>query len=122
VNSTPDIPVLKLLHGGHMSSQEVYLRAILATVARQIFSPEKILEIMGAQAREQHRKAYNMCDGTKTQSDVVKKLGIDHSNFSKTLARWVDAGICIRVGDGRDALPMHIYPLPESYMKKAPKQ
>lgn len=104
-----------------MGSQEAYLRAILATVARQAFPPDKILEIMGPQASEKHRKAYNMCDGTKTQSEIVKKLGIDNSNFSKTLGRWVDAGICVRVGDGRDALPMHVYPLPESYTKKAEK-
>lgn len=105
-----------------MSSEEAYLRAILATIARQAFPLEKILEIMGPQAGEKHRKAYNMCDGTKTQSEIVKQLGIDNSNFSKTLARWVDAGICIRVGDGREALPMHIYPLPESHIKKAAKQ
>jgi hypothetical protein len=104
-----------------MSSQEAYLRAILATVARQSFPPDEILKIMGPQAGEKHRRAYNMCDGTKTQTEIVKKLGIDNSNFSKTLARWVDAGICIRIGDGRDALPMHVYPLPETHVKKAAK-
>jgi len=105
-----------------MNPQEAYLQAILATVARQTFPLEKMLEIMGSKAGEKQMRAFNMCDGTNSQSEIIKELGLDSSNFSKTLARWVDAGICIRVGDARDARPLHVYPLPESHIKKAPKQ
>jgi hypothetical protein len=104
-----------------MSSQDAYLRAILATVARQAFSVEKIIEIMGVQATDKHRRAFNMCDGTNTQADIVKATGLDSGNFSKTLGRWVDAGIIIRVGEKNDTRPLHVYPLPESVIKKGPK-
>lgn len=100
-----------------MNPQEAYLRAILATVARQTFSPDKILELMGPKAGEKQFRAFNMCDGTKAQSEIVKELGLDPSNFSKTLARWVDTGICVRVADR----PLHVYPLPETHVKKAAK-
>jgi DNA-binding MarR family transcriptional regulator len=105
-----------------MTPQDAYLRAILATVARQTFPPEKILDAMGHKAGEKQYRAFNMCDGSRTQSDIIKELGLDSSNFSKTLARWVDAGICIRVGDGKEDRPVHVYPLPESVIKKATKQ
>lgn len=104
-----------------MNPQEAYLRAILATVARQAFPPGKILEIMGSSAGEKQFRAFNMCDGTKTQAEIAKELVLDPSNFSKSLGRWIDAGIVIRVGEGKEVRPVHVYPLPDAYTKKAPK-
>lgn len=103
-----------------MEMQETYLRAILATVARQTFSPARILEIINA--GEKHQRAFNLCDGSKSQADIVKELGLDHSNFSKTVARWVDEGIVIRVGKNREARPLHVYPLPEALIKRDSKK
>src|SRR3569623_3581685 len=105
-----------------MELQGAFLRAILATVARQTFSPTRILEIMGATAGEKQQRAFNLCDGTKTQADIAKELGLDQSNFSKTIARWVDEGIVIRLGEKREARPLHVYPLPEALIKKGAKK
>jgi hypothetical protein len=105
-----------------MEAQNAFLRAILATVARQTFSPAKILEIMGPAAGEKQFRAYNLCDGTRSQSDIAKELGLDPSNFSKSLNRWIDEGIVIRVGENRETRPMHVYPLPEAYIKKGAKK
>src|SRR4051812_15486317 len=104
-----------------MNPQESYLRAILATVARQTFPPDKILEIMGPNSGEKQFRAYNMCDGTKTQAEIAKELGLDSGNFSKGLGRGVPAGLVIRVGEGKNDRPVHVYPLPDAYTKKAPK-
>lgn len=101
-----------------MNGDESFLRAILATVARQTFPPARIGEIVGT--GEKQLRAFNLCDGTRTQADIVKELGLDKSNFSKTLGRWVDEGIAIRVG--KDSLPLHVYPLPASMLKKATKE
>lgn len=105
-----------------METQGTYLRAILATVARQTFSTEDILKIMGSAAGEKQRRAFNLCDGSRTQAEVAKELGLDQANFSKTLSRWIDAGIVIRVGEKRDARPLHVYPLPESLIEREPKK
>jgi CRP-like cAMP-binding protein len=104
-----------------MTPQDTYLRAILATVARQAFPPEKLVEIMGRNAGEKQYRAFNLCDGTRTQADIAKELGLDPANFSKSLGRWVDAGIVIRVGEGREVRPVHLYPLPESHIKRGSK-
>src|SRR5688572_29376025 len=101
-----------------MNPQEAYLRAILATVARQTFSPDKILEIMGPNSGVKQFKAFNLCDGTRTQSEIAKEVGLDSGNFSKSLGRWIDAGIVIRVGEGREVRPVHVYPLPDSHITK----
>jgi DNA-binding MarR family transcriptional regulator len=104
-----------------MQAQETFLRAILATVARQTFPPNRILEILGAAAGEKQHRAFNLCDGTRTQAEIAKELGLDQGNFSKTLGRWIDEGIVIRVGEKRDARPLHVYPLPETLVKKGVK-
>ncbi|MGE4527249.1 MAG: MarR family transcriptional regulator [Rhodospirillaceae bacterium] len=101
-----------------MDTQDTFLRAILATIARQTFSPNKILEILGSSAGEKQYRAFNLCDGSRTQADIVKELSLDSSNFSKTLNRWIDEGIVIRIGEKRDARPLHVYPLPETLIRK----
>jgi predicted transcriptional regulator len=104
-----------------MEAQNTFLRAILATVARQTFSPDRILEILGPTAGEKQHRAFNLCDGSRTQADIAKELGLDSGNFSKTLNRWIDEGIVIRVGEKREARPLHVYPLPEALIKKGTK-
>ncbi len=102
-----------------MNASEAYLRAILATVARQTFTPQRIIEIMGPQASEKQYRAFKLCDGSRTQSEIAKELGLDSSNLSKSISRWIDEGIIIRVSEGRDNRPVHIYPLPDAVMKKS---
>ena len=104
-----------------MYAQDTFLRAILATVARQTFSPARILEILGPSAGEKQRRAFNLCDGNRTQAEIAKELGLDPGNFSKSLNRWIDEGIVIRVGEKREARPLHVYPLPEALIKKGGK-
>jgi DNA-binding MarR family transcriptional regulator len=102
-----------------MSSQESYLRAILATVARQTFPPASLIELVGR--GEKQLKAFNLCDGSRTQSEIAKELKLDPGNFSKSLSRWIDVGVAIRIGEGRDVRPIHVYPIPDAEIRKASK-
>ncbi len=102
-----------------MSTQETYLRAILATVARTAFPPDLLLEIVATGSDKiKQVKVYNLCDGSRSQGEIVKEAGLDKGNFSRTLSRWEDEGIVIRVGTGRDVRPLHVYPLPANALKK----
>jgi hypothetical protein len=103
-------------------AESAYLRAILATVARQTFPPATLYDLITrGGGGEKQLRAYNLCDGTRNQSEIAKELGLDAGNFSRSLARWVDAGIVMRVGETRDMKPVHVYPLPASFMKKGAK-
>lgn len=93
--------------------QEQLLRAILATVARQTFSTEFITEKVAVGAdKAKQVDAYNSCDGTKSQSEIAKAVGLDQGSFSRTVARWIELGIVIRVGEGREIKLVHVYPIP----------
>jgi hypothetical protein len=94
-------------------NSEALLRAVLSVTARQTFPPDKLAEIVlskGAGAKQ--LAAFNLCDGTKGQGEIAKTLKLDSGNFSKTVGRWIDSGIVFRLGEGREAKLLHVYPLP----------
>lgn len=92
-----------------MSNGDVYLKAMLAMLARQSFPPKELAILVG---RGKQIDAYNLCDGSRTQSEVAKELKLDSGNFSKTVARWLELGVLIRVSEGKDLRPVHLYALP----------
>lgn len=101
-----------------MTIEADLLRAILATVARQTFSPETLTELIAkGNSGEKQLRAFNLCDGTKSQSEITGAVGLDKGSFSRTLSRWVELGIVVRIGHGADAKPLHVYPIPEAMMK-----
>jgi len=95
------------------------LRALLTVTARIALPAEKLAAIVqAAGAGEKQLAAYNMCDGNRGQSEIAKALSLDAGNFSRTVGRWIDAGIVFRLGEGRDAKLMHMYPLPKECAKR----
>lgn len=102
-----------------MSNQEVYLKAILATIARQTFPPEALSKLVApTKAGDRQLVAYNLCDGSRSQTEIAKELGLDAGAFSRTVSRWVDLGILVRVGEKRETRLVHLYPLPIDIPKR----
>jgi hypothetical protein len=87
--------------------------------ARQAINVDTLRETVGA--GEKQRQAFNMCDGARSQGDIVKALKFDQGNFSKTVARWIEAGVVLRLGEGRDTKLLHVYPLPKPSRSKGTK-
>ncbi len=63
-------------------------------------------------------EAFNMCDGNHSQSEIAESVGLDKGSLSRSLSRWIDLGIVIRVGEGNEAKPVHVYPLSKDYVGK----
>jgi CRP-like cAMP-binding protein len=94
------------------SNSETLLRAILSMAARQAFPPSRLRAIVLSRGTgPKHLDAFNMCDGTKRQKDIAKALKLDAGNFSRTVARWINEGVVFRLGEGRSATLLHVYPL-----------
>jgi len=95
------------------NSTETLLRALLSVTGRQAIPPMHLVKLVNpANATSGKQvKAYNLCDGTRTQAAIAKSLKLDQGNFSRTVGRWIDAGILFRLGEGREAKLLHLYPL-----------
>jgi DNA-binding MarR family transcriptional regulator len=100
-----------------MDINESLLRAIFATVGRRTFAPEAVYRIVTPQKNsEKNLAAYNLCDGNTPQADIAKRAKLDQGNFSRTVARWIESGIVVRVGE--DEHPLHVYPLSKDSLKE----
>lgn len=98
---------------------EGLLRAILSVTARQTFPPDKLADtVLSKGAGGKQLEAFNLCDGTRGQGEIAKALKLDSANFSKTVGRWIDAGIVFRLGEGRESKLLHVYPLVAARKKK----
>lgn len=92
--------------GGEKEASEL-MRILIQVVARATFPIASVRDVVGN--KPAYVRAFNLCDGTRSQSEIVKETGIDRGNFSRTLQRWTDAGVVFRVGEG-DATLLHVYP------------
>ncbi len=105
-----------------MPDSETLLKAILHMTARQALPVNTVAEIvMKGSGGSKQLRAFNLCDGSLSQSEVAKAAKIDGGNFSKTVNRWIGSGILFRLGDGRDTRLLHAYPLPTDLGKKTRK-
>lgn len=93
-----------------MNTSDELLKAILATVARSTFPPAVIAKIVApTSGSEKQLLAYNLCDGETSQTEICKKAELDKGSFSRSVAKWIEAGVVVRIGSER--LPLHVYPL-----------
>jgi hypothetical protein len=104
-----------------MDMNESLLRGILSTLGRTAIAPSRIRAIVvpkGDGAKQV--AAYNLCDGRTPQAEIGKRAKLDPASLSRSLARWIEAGIVFRVG--ADQHPLHLYPLTKSALKSAPEE
>jgi hypothetical protein len=100
-----------------MAGDQDYLKAILATVARQAFPPDRLAEMVTSNVGgEKQIAAYNLCDGDHTQSQIASAAGLDKGSLSRSISRWIELGIVIRAGG--EHKPVHVYRLPSEYSGK----
>jgi len=93
-----------------MADSDDLLRILIQLAARHAFPEDVLRQIVGASERQVH--AYNLCDGTKTQSEIAKTSKLDQGQFSRTAARWAEQGVLFKLGSGRDVKLLHLYPIP----------
>jgi hypothetical protein len=102
-----------------MAGEQDYLKAILATVARQAFPPAQLAEMVTSNVGgEKQIAAYNLCDGDHSQSQIASAAGLDKGSLSRSISRWTELGIVIRIGGGAEQKPVHVYRLPSEYSGK----
>ena len=86
---------------------EQLLQCLLQIIARAAIPETRVAVVVGTKAKQ--LKAFNLSDGTRTQTEIAKQVGVDQASLSRSATRWVDAGIAFRIGDGKDARLLHIY-------------
>jgi hypothetical protein len=100
-----------------MTDTDEMLRVLVQLMGRGAFPDEELRKIVATS--EKYRIAYNLCDGTQTQSQVAKTAKVDSGNFSRMVSRWLEEGVLFKLGEGNEARLLHLYPLSTSPKAKA---
>jgi hypothetical protein len=91
---------------------EQLITCLIQVIGRTAMPAENVRALVGTGRTS--LRAYNLCDGTRLQRDIVKKLKMDSGNFSRTVRRWIEAGIAFDIGGENESRILHIYPLQEN--------
>ncbi|SRR6266540_1739305 len=96
---------------------EQLVQCLIHVVGRAAVSEEQVRKIVAT--GEKQVEAFNLCDGTLTQKEVVEKVGLDQGSVSRSMTRWVENGVAFWIGEGSDARLLHIFPIPLTKVPRA---
>ncbi len=88
---------------------EQLLQCLIHVVGRAAISDERVREIVATGKRQV--RAFNLCDGTRTLTQIAQKVGLDKGNLSRAAGRWVENGVAFWVGERKEARLLHVFPI-----------
>ncbi|MFQ5909411.1 MAG: hypothetical protein ACE5IJ_01665 [Thermoplasmata archaeon] len=86
---------------------------IVSLLGRLSFKPEEIREIVAAGKKnpEKYIEGYNACDGTRTQTDISKVIGVSQGTLSPIIREWEEIGIVYQVARPKGSFYKKLYPI-----------
>ena len=100
-----------------IESMQPVFDTILSLLARQVFPPDTLKQIVIRQKRRpnDYIKAYNLCDGEHGVTQIAKEIGVSVGTLSPILADWKELGIVYEISRKGAKFYKRLYAL------KAPK-
>lgn len=96
---------------------EWLLESLIHVIGRAAIKLEEVQDAVGTGVKQ--IRAYNLCGGTLTQTEIADKIGLDKGNFSRLVDRWVKSGIVFRFEEGNQVKLLHVFPIPEKSNTKS---
>lgn len=91
---------------------EELLGFLIQVIGRAAMPEARVREVVGNASKQ--IRAFNLCDGTRTQTEIRKAVGLDPGNFHRTAKRWVTSGVAFEFRKGNESRLLHVYPLAKS--------
>jgi predicted transcriptional regulator len=98
-----------------MADTDELLRILIQLNGRQAFPEDLLRGKLGASERV--LEAYNLCDGTRSQREVAKAVGLDEGQLSRSVKKWISEGILFKLGTERDTRLLHLYRVAKESMR-----
>jgi hypothetical protein len=95
---------------------EQYLPIVCQIAGRIAMSEDRLREIVGS--RPQTVRAFNLADGSLTQMEIARKVGMSQGALSERFTKWIAHGAAFEL-DGRF---IHLYPLADAPKAKKGKR
>ncbi len=91
---------------------EDLLGCLIQVIGRAALPEARVREIVGDASKQ--IRAFNLCDGTRTQTEIRKAVGLDPGNFHRTAKRWIESGVAFEFRKGNESRLLHVYPIAKS--------
>lgn len=91
---------------------EELLGCLIQVIGRAALPEARVREIVGDASKQV--RAFNLCDGTRMQTEIRKAVGLDSGNFFRTVKRWVESGVAFEFRKGKESRLLHVYSLAKS--------
>lgn len=88
---------------------EQLAQCLIHIIGRAAIPEDRVREVVATRAKQV--KAFNLCDGTRSQSEVARKTGVHQANLSRAMSRWIENGVAFWLGEGSEAKLLHIFPI-----------
>lgn len=95
------------------------LQCLVQVMGRRTIPVEELRRIVG---EGKQLRAYNLVDGSRPLTKVARTARIDQGSLSRTVSRWIENGVAFRLGEGKDARVLHLYPVPKATSRSAPRK
>jgi hypothetical protein len=95
---------------------EWLLECLIHVIGRAAIRMDEVRDIVGDRAKQ--IRAYNLCNGSLTQNQIAKKIGLDQGNFSRSVDRWFKSGVMFRFEEGNEIKLLHVFPIPDNLNKR----
>ncbi len=92
---------------------------LVKVIARAAIPLGEVQQVVGN--RPKRIKAFNLFDGSHTLTEVARQSKVSKGNLSTATKRWIASGVMYRLGPGRDAKLVHVYPI-LTVIKRRPRR
>ncbi|MCH8915857.1 MAG: hypothetical protein IIA82_08465 [Thaumarchaeota archaeon] len=91
---------------------------IISLLGRLVFPEEKLIAIIQKNSKKPKEllKAYNLCNGKFTLTEIAKKSGVASQSLGQTILKWKKNGIILvedSLGKGIEIKPLRLYEVNE---------
>ena len=84
---------------------------IISLLGRIAFKNDelKVVVTKGGKKPEEMVRAYNLCDGATSITEIAKKAGVGQPSLTAAVDKWERSGIIFRKKKGKEVLPLRLF-------------
>ena len=84
---------------------------IISLLGRIAFKNDELKSLVtkGSKKPEQMMRAYNLCDGATSVTEIAKEADIVQSSLTEAVDKWERIGIILKKKKGREVMPLRLF-------------
>jgi DNA-binding MarR family transcriptional regulator len=84
---------------------------IISLLGRIAFKNDELKNMVtkGSKKPEKMMRAYNLCDGTTSVTEIARRAGVAQPSLTIAVDKWERSGIIFKKKKGQEVLPLRLF-------------